>query len=140
MKNCIRWLLCLTLTFIVFGCAILPQEGLEPPVAADPAPAALQRSALLQMDELLIIQRTTDYLRAQGETPVFSETYMRLHDRLETPVLIRLQNGFLQVSEDYLEVRLYGNPDGEHASREACYVLYLAEDGSILGYRKEAGN
>ena len=137
MKTCIGWMLCLTLALISIRCATLSQEGIAPCVSEVPDPAALHLSAVMQMDELLIIQRTADYLRARGEAPAFSETYMRLHYNLEAPAVLMLKDGPLHYAGDYLEVRLYQNPDGELDTCEECYVLYLAEDGHILGYRKK---
>lgn len=93
-----------------------------------------QRSILV-MDELQIIHRLAAYLREQGEEPNFNETYMKLHYDLEEPAVLAVTGGdIIEYGGDFLEIRLYQNPEETDEPCQECRVIYMADDGKILGY------
>jgi len=97
-----------------------------------------KKGSVISMDDLQIIKRAADYLKAQGEEVSFQETHMELHFGLEEPAILPMAGGdYIEYGSDYLEVRLYRFDENENEGEgfcEDCLVVYMTEDGGILGY------
>lgn len=103
-----------------------------------PYDAAFQSSRLLiHMDDLKAINMAANYLKEQGETVSFHETYIEYHDAGETASGIILADGkTIEYIGDYLEVRLFQSDDPVHNPCQHCTVVYISRDGKILGQNK----
>lgn len=94
-------------------------------------------SFLIQMDDLKAINMAANYLKELGETVTFQETYIEYHDAGKTAANISLASGqSVDYMGDYLEVRLYQSNDPEEKPCEHCTVIYISQDGKILGQNK----
>jgi hypothetical protein len=111
----------------------------EPKSIPEPGMETLhKKGSVLAMDDLQIIKRAADYLKARGEEVSFQETHMELHFALDGPAILPVANGdYIEYGADYLEVRLYQFNENEHEGEnfcQDCLVVYMTEDGGILGY------
>jgi hypothetical protein len=103
-----------------------------------PHDAAFKSSSfLLLMDDMKAINLAANYLKEQGETVTFQETYIEYHDAGESTLDIALsgKEGVNYVG-DYLEVRLYQSDDQTGNPCEHCTIVYISREGKILGYSK----
>ncbi len=134
-KTAVHILVILAMISILFKTC--SQVTIEDPVTqSEPENIAFHDyTSVAHMDELQIIKRTTDYLKKHGEEVGFFETHMQIHYELEEPAILLTQNGdYIEYGGDYLEVRLYQTPQEREDTCEECFVIYMAENGSILGY------
>lgn len=94
-------------------------------------------SFLIRMDDLKAINMAANYLKNLGETVTFQETYIEYHDAGSSAVNISLADGeSVEYRGDYLEVRLYQSEDPKDSGCEHCTVVYISQDGKILGRNK----
>lgn len=138
--------------FLSISCSALP-EGIQKqadkqsqleanmenePEDSIPYDAAFQSSRLLiHMDDLKAINLAANYLKEQGESVSFQETYIEYHDAGESAANITLADGkTIEYIGDYLEVRLFQSDDPVHNPCQHCTVVYISRDGKILGQNK----
>jgi hypothetical protein len=107
-------------------------------VDSEPHGAAFKGSTyLMHMDDLKAINLAANYLKELGETVSYHETLIQYHEAQEAAVNIALAEGkFVEYSGDYLEVRFYSSDDPEANPCENCTVVYISQDGKILGQNK----
>ena len=98
------------------------------------ADTKVRSSFLVKMDDLKAINLAANYLKESGETVSFKETYIEYHDAGKTAETIQLAGGnFIEYEGDYLEIRFYKGEGEEVSPDDECIVVYIGEDGKILG-------
>jgi hypothetical protein len=107
-------------------------------VDSEPHGAAFKGGAYLQhMDDLKAINLAANYLKELGETVTYQETYIEFHEAQEAAVEIALAEGkSVEYAGDYLEIRFYNSDDPKNDPCEDCTVVYISQDGKILGQNK----
>ncbi|MDD2504507.1 MAG: hypothetical protein PHG58_11800 [Clostridia bacterium] len=99
-----------------------------------PAPSVETHSFLTHMDDLKAINMAAKYLKEQGETVSFQETYIEYHDAASTTAHIPLEDGkIVEYQGEYLEIRLYRKDESKPNPYEYCTVVYITQEGKILG-------
>ena len=89
---------------------------------------------LTHMDDLKAINLAANYLKEQGETVNFQETYIEYHDAEAATAHISLADGInIDYLGDYLEIRLYQTDHPEQNTTDHCIVIYITHDGKVLG-------
>lgn len=113
----------------------LPKSTEKNPFSKD---AASQSSSfLLHMDDLKAINLAANYLIERGETVIFQETYIEYHEAGESALNIgQSDNKKTDYTGDYLEIRLYQNDEKTGDSCAHYTVVYIAQDGKVIGYFK----
>lgn len=97
-------------------------------------PTVETQSRLTHMDDLKLINIAANYLKEQGETISFQETYIEYHDAGTTTAHIALEDGkTVEYPGEYLEIRLYQNDESKQNPYGHCIVVYVTQDGNILG-------
>jgi|LSQX01.2.fsa_nt_gb hypothetical protein len=141
-KTAVKLFISVILLFTV-SCGILSEQAQEPELQSHsgmqhPHDPAFRGSFLLtRMDDMKAINMAANYLKAQGETVTFQETYIEYHDSEQTSGRIPLTDGrTIEYSGDYLEVRLYNSCPDEHDHCAECNIVYISQDGKILGRNK----
>lgn len=92
---------------------------------------------LTHMDDLNVINMAANYLKEQGETVSFQETYIEYHEAEVYPAHISLEDGkYVDYSGDFLEIRIYQEDDLKQNTSEHFTVVYISQDGEILGQNR----
>jgi hypothetical protein len=138
-KNLYALIMAIGVLVLAGSCNYLPidtQEKSESDSIAHDA-AFSSSSFLLHMDDLKAINLAANYLKELGEPVTFQETYIEYHDAGESALNIALSGGKnVDYVGDYLEVRLYQSDDETGSPCEHCTIVYISQDGKILGYNK----
>ena len=104
------------------------------PSCSSPVPTVETQSRLTHMDDLKAINIAANYLKEQGETVSFQETYIEYHDAGATTAHIPVEDGkTVEYPGEYLEIRLYQMDESKQDPYEHCTVVYITQDGKILG-------
>lgn len=97
-------------------------------------PTVETQSRLTHMDDLKVINIAANYLKEQGEAISFQETYIEYHDAGTTTAHIALDDGeTVEYLGEYLEIRLYQKDESKQNPYGHCTVVYITQDGKILG-------
>ncbi|HHY82673.1 MAG TPA: hypothetical protein GX505_08340 [Clostridiales bacterium] len=139
MKNRNVILLTLILLFIIFAYVSCNAANTQKNTQdQEPHDTAFKGSTfLIRMDDLKAINIAANYLKSLGETVSFQETYIEYHEAGKTAAKISLiGNKTIEYSGDYLEVRLYDSEDPVNHPCEHCTIIYITQDGKILGQNK----
>mgnify|MGYP000850264302 CR=1 FL=1 len=101
---------------------------------SSPVPTVETQSRLTHMDDMKAINIAANYLKEQGETISFHETYIEYHDAGTTTAHISLEDGkTVEYPGEYLEIRLFQKDESKQNLYEHCTVVYITQDGKILG-------
>lgn len=107
-------------------------------IDSEPHDAAFQGSSyLMQMDDLKAINLAANFLKDNGESVSFLETFIEYHEADDVAVHLSLANGeSVDYLGAYLEVRLYQSDDPKSDPWEECTIIYISQDGKILGHNR----
>jgi|SRR5690554_6579203 hypothetical protein len=104
------------------------------PSCSSPVPTVETQSRLTHMDDLKAINLAANYLKEQGETVQFEETYIEYHDAGTTAAHIALEDGeTLEYPGEYLEIRFYQKDESKQNPYGQYTVVYITQGGKILG-------
>ncbi|NLJ67284.1 MAG: hypothetical protein GX340_08250 [Clostridiales bacterium] len=108
-------------------------EGAEVPEAE-----IQQKSiSILNMSDLEIIKKSSDFLKSCGKTLTFEETRIIYENNMDTDILCKNQdNQDVQYKGEYLAIYFY--PHAQIQEQENILVVYLGHNGKVLGYREES--
>ncbi len=91
---------------------------------------------ILHMSDLEIIKRSADYLKSSGINLAFEETKI-LYENNPTlsPICKDKDNQDVYYSGDYLKVYFYPHPEIQDQGK--ILLVFIGEDGKVLGYAEE---
>gem|GEM_PF-2764362 len=93
-------------------------------------------STIYTLSDLEIIKKSADFLKSHGEKVYFEESMITvLHADEKTPICIGPDEKEVFYQGDYMEVRLY--PDPDNGDDPDCTIVYLSDKGNVLGYEKK---
>lgn len=97
--------------------------------------AQQRRTSILYISDLEIIKKSGDYLKSCGETLLFEETEINYLSNSEPAKLCKDEkNQDIYYQGDYLVINFY--PPYTEETNKDILVVYLAEEGGILGYER----
>jgi hypothetical protein len=138
MKKIFIVLMFVLIFFLLFiGCSENQKSSTLPVVSTQPEAKTQQRSiSILKMSDLEIIKKSADYLKSCGKSLVFEETKILYENNLElSPICKDRDNQDVLYSGDYLIIYFY--PHAQLQEQENILIVYMGEEGKILGFREE---
>lgn len=94
-------------------------------------------TSILNMTDLEIIKKTSDYLKSLGEKLTFQETEIIYGCNETESVIYKDEKGQDVIYKgEYLKIKYYPNPNDKN-KQKPCIVVFLGEENKVLGYYKE---
>lgn len=94
--------------------------------------------SILNMSDLEIIKKSSDFLKSCGKTLIFEETRILYENNLDTNVLCKNKdNKDVSYKGEYLAIYFY--PHAKMQEQENILIVYIGDGGQVLGYREVAG-
>lgn len=130
-------MLILILALLSLGCN--SNDKFNPVSGIDESPEmkTQQKSiSILNMSDLEIIKKSADYLKSCGRSLVFEETKILYENNLKLSSICKdKDNEDVYYSGDYLIVYFY--PHAEMQEQENILMVFIDQDGNVLGYNEE---
>lgn len=140
-KNIILFALILILIPLVISCNEILQSDLSFENEEDIIENGEKESvSIMNMSDLEIIKKSSDYLKSFGKSLVFEETKILYRNNSTSKIICKgdpnggdLKDIFYE--GDYLSVYFY--PHSKMAEGENILIVYIDDSGKVLGFEEE---
>lgn len=96
-----------------------------------------ESKSIFTMSEVEIIQKSAEFLKSKGESVAFRETEITLyHSDCDCILCKNTDDEPVYYEGNYLQVKLYPDIDPNNDATEPSFIIFVAENGNVLGYYK----